>query len=203
MEMATINKRTTKATPTAFTLVELLVVITIIGILAALITVAAIGGLKKAQEARIKAEINQIATAVDDYKNKYTAYPPNSQTDGAGPIDENGVLTDFRRHIKQLAPRSQESDDMALVFTGQRPADKKKFIFRCLRAELRQVKRSCFGWVVSVPTRSFQFLATADLVRHHWSECRIMQVGSHRISEVGLSIRCFPARTAGVGWLLR
>ncbi len=127
MEMATINKRTTKATPTAFTLVELLVVITIIGILAALITVAAIGALKKAQEARIKAEINQIATAVDDYRNKYTAYPPNSQTDGAGAIDENGVLTDLRRHIKQLAPRSQESDDMAFVLTGQGPADKKKF----------------------------------------------------------------------------
>ncbi len=106
MEMATINKRTTKATPTAFTLVELLVVITIIGILAALITVAAIGALKKAQEARIKAEINQIATAVDDYKNKYTAYPPNCQSDGPGaanPIDESGVLTDVRRHIKQLA----------------------------------------------------------------------------------------------------
>src|SRR4051812_46442159 len=83
---------------TAFTLVELLVVITIISVLAALITVAAIGALKKAQEARIKAEINQIATAVDEYKNKTTAYPPNSQTDSGGPIDEVGVMNDVRRH---------------------------------------------------------------------------------------------------------
>ncbi len=60
-----------------------------------------------------------MATAVDDYKNKYTAYPPNCQSDGTGPIDENGVLTDVRRHIKQLAPRSQESDDMAFALTGQ------------------------------------------------------------------------------------
>src|SRR4051812_13683620 len=131
MEFTNPTGASPKPTPRrAFTLVELLVVITIIGILAALITVAAIGALKKAQEAQIKAEINQVATAVDDYKNKYTAYPPNCQTDGSGattPIDDNGVLTDVRRHIKQLAPRSQESDDMAFVLTGQGPADKTKF----------------------------------------------------------------------------
>src|SRR4051812_45325665 len=112
----------------AFTLVELLVVITIISVLAALITVAAIGALKKAQEARIKAEINQIATAVDEYKNKTTAYPPNSQTDGsAGPIDEAGVMNDVRRHLRQLAPRTQESDDWVLVLTGQTPTVPKNF----------------------------------------------------------------------------
>src|SRR6185295_3148958 len=64
-----------------FTLVELLVVITIIGILAALITVAAIGALKNAQRTRIKAEINQMAGGFEEYKNKTTAYPPNCQTD--------------------------------------------------------------------------------------------------------------------------
>ena len=57
----------------AFTLVELLVVITIIGILAALITVAAVGALKKAQETRIKTEINEISNALTEYKNKTTA----------------------------------------------------------------------------------------------------------------------------------
>src|ERR1700759_1480649 len=65
---------------TAFTLIELLVVITIIGILAALITVAAVGALKNASRTRIKAEINQMANAMDDSKNKATAYPPNCQT---------------------------------------------------------------------------------------------------------------------------
>src|SRR4051794_27820273 len=56
----------------AFTLVELLVVITIIGILAALIVVAAVGALKTAQRVRIKAEITQIAGGLDEYKNKVT-----------------------------------------------------------------------------------------------------------------------------------
>lgn len=103
----------------AFTLVELLVVITIIGILVALITVAAIGALKKAQEARIKAEINQIATAVDEYKNKTTAYPPNCQTDASGPLNEAGIVNDVRRHMKQVAPRSADTDDLILALTGQ------------------------------------------------------------------------------------
>ncbi|HEX4415506.1 MAG TPA: type II secretion system protein [Lacipirellulaceae bacterium] len=108
----------------AFTLVELLVVITIISVLAALITVAAIGALKKAREAQIKAELNQIATAVDDYKNKTTAYPPNCQTDGSsGPLDDAGITNDVRRHIKQLAPRTAEPDDWALVLTGQAPVN--------------------------------------------------------------------------------
>lgn len=44
----------------AFTLVELLVVITIIGILAVLITAAGVGALKTAQRNRIKVEINQM-----------------------------------------------------------------------------------------------------------------------------------------------
>ncbi|MGH9897043.1 MAG: type II secretion system protein, partial [bacterium] len=66
----------------AFTLVELLVVITIIGILASLITVAAVSALRKARETEIKAEIDQVSTAIEEYKNKTTAYPPNCQTDG-------------------------------------------------------------------------------------------------------------------------
>jgi prepilin-type N-terminal cleavage/methylation domain-containing protein len=53
--------RTTDLAPrAAFTLVELLVVITIIGILAALLVTAAIGAMARAQEARIKSEVNQI-----------------------------------------------------------------------------------------------------------------------------------------------
>src|SRR6476660_6395332 len=61
----------------AFTLVELLVVITIIGILAALITVAAVGALKKSRQVEIKAEINQMDGGFNEVKNKSTACPPN------------------------------------------------------------------------------------------------------------------------------
>ena len=55
--------------------------ITIIGILASLITVAAVGALKAMRETEIKTEINQLDTGVMEYKNKTTAFPPNCQTD--------------------------------------------------------------------------------------------------------------------------
>lgn len=112
----------------AFTLVELLVVITIIGILAALITVAAVGALKTMRKTEIRTEITQLDGGVAEYKNKTTAYPPNCQTDGngvvgGGPIDENTVLTDLKRHMKQAFPRHQESDSLLQALVGMKPTD--------------------------------------------------------------------------------
>jgi prepilin-type N-terminal cleavage/methylation domain-containing protein len=109
----------------AFTLVELLVVITIIGILAALIVVAAVGALKKANETRTKAELNQMAGGIDEYRNKANAYPPNCQTDdkvmtgGANPLDETGIFNDLKRHMRQAFPRNQESDNLLRALIGQ------------------------------------------------------------------------------------
>jgi prepilin-type N-terminal cleavage/methylation domain-containing protein len=115
----------------AFTLVELLVVITIIGILAALITVAAVGALKKANETRTKVELNQMAGGIDEYKNKTTAYPPNCQTDAVGPLDEVGIFNDLKRHMRQGYPRNQESDNLLRALIGLQPdpnsADKDSF----------------------------------------------------------------------------
>ena len=116
-------RRSLVAPRRAFTLVELLVVITIIGILASLITVAAVGALKKARQTQIKVELDQISGGFDEYKNKTTAYPPNCQTDGTGstataPIDETAVLNDIKRHLKQAFPRHQEPDEVIFKLAG-------------------------------------------------------------------------------------
>lgn len=101
-----------------FTLVELLVVITIIGILAALITAAGAGALKRARQAKIKTEIDQIAMALQTYKDTAGSYPPNSQTDDTNltpepptsptPINETQVVSDIKRHMSQAFGKSRE-----------------------------------------------------------------------------------------------
>jgi type II secretory pathway pseudopilin PulG len=103
-------------------------VITIIGILASLITVAAVGALKAANQNRIKIDANQISGGFEEYKNKTTAYPPNCQTDdtnyAAGaeptttPLSESQVLSDLKRHLKQVAPKHREPEELLLKLTG-------------------------------------------------------------------------------------
>ncbi len=85
--------------------------ITIIGILAALITAAGVGALKKAQQTRIKVEVDQMAMAMQSFKDTAGAYPPNCQVDGhnSDPIVESQVLTDVKRAVQTSIPAQQRT----------------------------------------------------------------------------------------------
>lgn len=61
----------------AFTLVELLVVITIIGILVALLVPAIIGVMGNAKDAQMGIEIASLAQAMEAYKLENLSYPPD------------------------------------------------------------------------------------------------------------------------------
>ncbi len=63
--------------PSAFTLVEMLVVISIIGILVSLVTAAAMMARKKVKIAMGVHEMNQLDMALKMYRDKFGEYPPD------------------------------------------------------------------------------------------------------------------------------
>jgi prepilin-type N-terminal cleavage/methylation domain-containing protein len=67
----------------AFTLIEMIVVISIIGVLAALIFPVVASIKKRATITKAQTELEQVVTAIDSYKAKYNHYPPDSPN---GPI---------------------------------------------------------------------------------------------------------------------
>ncbi len=82
----------------AFTLVELLVVIGIIAVLAGIITPAVMRAQASARNAAIKAEIDMLHMAIMNYKNEYGSFPPCyaptfSGTDAAS------------KHLQRIFPR--------------------------------------------------------------------------------------------------
>lgn len=109
-----------------FTLVELLVVITIIAILVALLVVAAAGAMKRARFTRIKVEVDQISMAFETYAQETSGgdYPPNTMTDSnntSNPVNFV-VLNDFRRHFKRAFPNSKEPVDLLEALVGMNVA---------------------------------------------------------------------------------
>ena len=64
----------------AFTLIELLIVIAIIGILIAFLAPAVGGALKRARVTSVRAEISQLETAIGKFRSVYNMDPPSSIT---------------------------------------------------------------------------------------------------------------------------
>src|SRR5688572_24620995 len=64
--------------PLAFTLIELLVVISIIALLASLIVGLAAYAGRSNIRTRVRAELNQVITAIDAYKAHFGHYPPDN-----------------------------------------------------------------------------------------------------------------------------
>ncbi|MCH2114405.1 MAG: type II secretion system GspH family protein [Pirellulales bacterium] len=107
------NRPSRQAALTAFTLTELLVVITIIAILAGLITGAALGALNKAKQAAITLELQQLASAMDQFKQEMGAYPPNVFANGSAELsltsnDQEANTQELTRMLKKAFPRAVE-----------------------------------------------------------------------------------------------
>ncbi len=87
-----------------FTLVELLVVITIIGILAGIAVPAIFSAVSTANSTAMKMELNSLETAVQKYQEKYGDYPPD--------FSDWAVV---ERHYRKIFPRI--SGDLVLLKT--------------------------------------------------------------------------------------
>jgi len=73
-----------------FSLVELLVVISIIGLLAGLSSVGVSKAMQKGKQAKAKGDLNAIVTAVRAYRQEYGKFPSN-----AGPNDDEHLYASY------------------------------------------------------------------------------------------------------------
>lgn len=69
----------------AFSLIEMLVVIAVIGLLAALVIGGASHFRETAVRAKVQTELNQVATAIESYHKKYGFYPQDNATPSPNP----------------------------------------------------------------------------------------------------------------------
>jgi len=93
----------------AFTLVEMLTVIIIIGLLATLMLVAFGRARRNVRGSTVKADIKQIDMALERYRTEYGEYPPDFVGTAAAYPDEVRIpaRTSVIRHLRRRFPRLQ------------------------------------------------------------------------------------------------
>ena len=111
MNTPTSDLRIPNLKRSAFTLVELLIVITIIGILVGLLLPAVRGALNSANELSNRTEMVQIEQAIESFNTQYGFYPPSFEQylrSEASNINHPGLAA-FLRHLNRIAPNHQET----------------------------------------------------------------------------------------------
>jgi prepilin-type N-terminal cleavage/methylation domain-containing protein len=122
--------------PRAFTLIEMLTVIVIIGILATLITAAAIRARTAAKNFAVRKEISDLQQALEAYKLKYLEYPPDFAL--LGVVDSNNVDLGQQavlRHVQTAFPRYFEASLLSRV--GATPAATTQARWNQFRADVQ------------------------------------------------------------------
>jgi len=122
---ASLVRRSAAASRGAFTLTELLIVIAIIAVLAALSTAAAIGALRRSKQSQIQLEIETLQAALEEFHQKYNAYPPTLTRNTLPPIvltkhplGHSFQPTDIERLFKIAFPKHRERKEVLRAMAG-------------------------------------------------------------------------------------
>ena len=89
----------------AFTLVELMIVILIIGLLAGIATPVIFTAMTTARQFTIINETQQINAAVERFRTDHGFYPPTFNSGAAGGVNS---LAQFRTYLNRIAPNNSE-----------------------------------------------------------------------------------------------
>ncbi len=148
MDMVNMGKKS------GFTLVEILVVISIIAVLASLIVYMAGQASDKAKRARVETMKAQIVAAIEAYYARHGFYPPDNPADPAvnqlyyeltGTIFENDVYRDIEGRIAD--PKVFNAG--GFVHSAQPPDKPQNFLQNASRIETRAVATNAY--VLAVP----------------------------------------------------
>jgi len=95
--MASRSSSLVRATAAAFTLVELLTVIAIIGILSAIIIPSANSARNAAKKARVRSQFGQWTAAFEAFRQEYGTYPQFSTTAAQRVVNPTGTSTNAQQ----------------------------------------------------------------------------------------------------------
>lgn len=105
-----VNDKNRRARQAGFTLIELIVVMTVVGLLAALATINVRNARVRAEENALKYNLAQIRKAIDDYYADKQVYPPS--------LDD--LVPNYMRKLP-VDPITKSSDTWQIVYEETDP----------------------------------------------------------------------------------
>jgi len=101
----TLKTQSRRSAPAGFTLAEMLIVIVIISILAALSLWGVMAAMRKAKIAAVVMEVVQLETALENYKSKFGEYPPDFAGLAGTTTSRDFERARVMRHLAKAFPR--------------------------------------------------------------------------------------------------